>query len=160
MIILKPILWICEYLLKAAAGIAAVIVVAAKGSFFSRIGSAFSSFDDLLVRFETWPEKITYMEKVVSDYQSLTAAQFNSKYGSQALDTVLGYLNESLQFIQRVYENFSIYPLRTVLSTLLVFILLYTAARLIRFVRQKGQGSLLVQKEREWGDKIFTNEEN
>lgn len=158
MVLLKPILWVLEYFLKAFAGVAAFIVLAAEGSFISRVGTAFLSVDEMLNNIVEWPSKIAFMNEVVSDYHTLTAARFNSKYGSQALDTVLIYLNDALLFIQRVYENITQFPVRSIISTLFIFLFFYSIARSLRFLRQKGQGSLLTQKEREWGNKIFSEE--
>jgi len=158
MVFLKPILWVMEYFLKAFAGVAAFVVLASQGSFISRVATAFLSVDELFNSIVEWPSKIAFMNQVVSDYHTLTAARFNSKYGNQALDTVLTYLNDGLRFIQQVYENISLFPVKSILSTLLVFLFFYFIARLLRFVRQKGQGSLLTQKEREWGNKIFTED--
>jgi hypothetical protein len=155
----KPILFLLEYLFKLAAGVIALIVLGAGGSFFSKIGTGFASIGGFLQEVAEWPDRLAYMSTVIQDYNTLTAAEFNQRYGGDAITRVMESLNEAVTYGQAVYQNIIHQPVATVVATLIVFLLFYLTGRACRFYRQKGQGSFLVKKERELGRRLFDRPE-
>lgn len=149
------ILLVLEYVFKITAGIISIIVLGAPDSFFSKLGTGFGSFMQVYHKLTEWPEKMNYISTVIQDYNTQTAAVFHQRYGGQAMDRVMEMLNEGVAFFQAVYENLAQQPLATISATLLAFLLFYFCARTCRFVRQRGQGSYLIRKEREIGNRVF-----
>jgi len=158
-LVAKTVLFLLEYLFKLAAGIIAMIVLGAGGSFFGKVGTGFGSIGSVLHQIAEWPDRLTYIGTVIQDYNTLTAATFNERYGGNALNRVMELLNEGVAYGQAVYENITRQPVATIVATLLVFLLLYITGRACRFYRQKGQGSFLTKKERELGQRVFDQPE-
>ncbi|MDZ7658705.1 hypothetical protein [Fodinibius sp.] len=156
----KPILFLLEYLFKLAAGVIALIVLGAGGSFFSKVGTGFGSMGNVLRQIAEWPDRLTYISTVIQDYNTLTAATFNERYGGDALNRVMELLNEGVAYGEAVYQNLSRQPVATIIATLIVFLLFYISGRACRFYRQKGQGSFLTKKERELGKRVFDQQEH
>ena len=155
----KPILFLLEYLFKLAAGVISLIVLGAGGSFFKKIATGFGSMGSVLHQIAGWPDRLTYIGTVIQDYNTLTAATFNERYGGDAITRVMELLNEGVAYGQAVYENLTRQPVETIVATLLVFLLFYISGRACRFYRQKGQGSFLTKKERELGKRVFNQPE-
>lgn len=151
------VLFILEYLFKFTAGVLALIVLAAEGSFWGKLGAGFGSLAGITRRIAGWPDQIAYLARVVSDYTSVTAAEFNRQYGGDAVNRVMDTLNEAVTYGQAVYHNLAVQPAATVGATLLAFLAFYLMARSCRFVRQRGRGSYIVRKERELGRRVFEN---
>lgn len=151
----KPLLFLLEYLFKLAAGVIAMIVLGAGGSFISKIGTGFGSIGNVLYQVAEWPDRLTYLGTVIQDYNTLTAATFNQRYGGDAINRVMELLNEGVAYGQAVYQNITQQPVGTVAATVMVFLLFYVIGRTCRFYRQKGQGSFLTKKERELGKRVF-----
>ena len=156
----ETILFLLEYIFKFAAGVIAVIVLGAQGSFFGKLGAGFSSLFDVMYRIIAWPDKLTYIGTVINDYNTLTAASFNQRYGGQAINQVMVSLNEGVAYFQAVYENLIQQPFSTILAVLVAFLFFYTCGRVCRFIRQRGRGSYLTRKEREWGKRVFSGDES
>lgn len=150
-----PFLFLLEYIFKFAAGVVAVIVLGAQGSFFEKLGAGFGSLVDVIYRIIAWPDKLGYLGSVINDYNTLTAATFNQRYGGEAINRVMTSLNEGVAYFQAVYQNLVQQPISTILSTLFAFLLFYTCGRACRFIRQKGRGSYLTRKERKFGERVF-----
>lgn len=131
------------------------MVLAAPGSFFSKIAAGFGSVIVALQKLTNWPEQIRYFSTLVEDYNSMTAAKFHQTYGGDAINRFMESLNESVSYLQLVYQNITHQPIATLLATLIAFGTFYLGARLVRFVRQRGQGSYLTRKEREIGQRVF-----
>ena len=155
----KPILFLLEYLFKLAAGVIALIVLGVGGSFFKKIATGFGSIGSVLQQIAGWPDRLTYIGTVIQDYNTLTAATFNERYGGDAINRVMEALNEGVAYGQAVYQNITRQPAATIAATLLVFLLFYITGRACRFYRQKGQGSYLTKKERELGQRVFDQPE-
>lgn len=154
----NPLLFLLEYIFKLSAGIAAIIVLGAQGSFIAKLGTGFGSLLSVYDQLLEWPDKISYLGNVIHDYNTLTASAFNQRYGGQALNRTMESLNEGVLYVQSVYENLAAQPVATVIATLIAFLLLYLAGRTFRFIRQRGKGSYLVRKERELGNRIFNKD--
>ena len=154
-IALNLILWPVEYLLKFTSTVAAAIVLGTAGPFSTKVASGFGSLIPTIRQLFDVPERLTQIATVIYDYNTLTAANFNERYGGQAVNRVLQSLNEGVLYFQEVYRNLTIQPLSTVIATILVFLVLYMSGRVVRFTRQKGQGSIFNRMERRLGDRIF-----
>lgn len=155
----KPILFLLEYLFKLCAGVIAMIVLGAGGSFFSKLGTGFGSIAGVLRQIADWPDRLAYLGTVIQDYNTLTAAAFNERYGGQAITGVMESLNEGVDYGQAVYQNLTHQPVATIVATLIAFLIFYIIGRTCRFFRQKGQGSFLIKKERELGRRVFDQPE-
>lgn len=153
-------LFIVELCLKLAASLAAIIAMAAQGGVVSKVVSGFYSLPEAVREIIWWVKNIPEIGKIVNDYNTLTAANFNQKYGSGAVNYVMDYLNEAVNYLQQVYLNISGQPLATVLAAVIVFLIFYLAARIARFVRQEGQGSFVTRFERRAGHRVFKKKKN
>lgn len=151
------LLWIMEMAFKILAPIAAAISLGDRGGFLSKIGSGLGSLPEKTVELVKTIRNTDYVTRIIDDYNSLTAAAFNEKYGGDAINYVMQYLNEGVAYLQNVYQNITEEPVSTAFAALLVFLLLYLLSRLMRFVRQRGQGSVIDKMERRAGDKIFSS---
>lgn len=152
------LLWIFEIICKITASVAAAITLGAGGGFFDKIGNGFYSLPQTLRQLYEMVNSSDYVSEVINDYNTLTAAAFNQKYGSGALNYVMQYLNEGVRYLQNIYQNISQEPITTLLATIIVFLILYLAGRSARFVRQRGQGSVIARMERKAGNKIFKSQ--
>ncbi len=154
----QAVLIIVEFCLKLAAPLAAFITMAASGDFISKIITGFQSLPTAIREIIWWLENISEIGRIIEDYNTLTAATFNQKYGAGAVNSVMNYLNEGVAYLQQVYQNLIEQPIFTLLAALLIFLIFYLVARLVRFVRQRGQGSIIDKFERKTGDRVFRNQ--
>ena len=150
-----PFLFLLEYLLKFSAGVISLIVMGDPGSFLGKLGSGYGSLLNVYEKIAEWPGNVVYIGSVIHDYNTLTASSFNQRYGGNALNHVMDTLNNAVTYFQAVYQNLSNAPVSTVMATIIAFLSFYFTARVCRFIRQRGQGSYLIQKERALGDRIF-----
>lgn len=148
-------LFIFELCLKLAASLAAIIGMAAQGGFISKLIEGFQSLPEAVREIIWWVNNIPEVGRIVNDYNTLTAANFNQKYGSGAVNYVMDYLNEGVSYLQQVYLNLSDQPIATVLAAVIAFLALYFLARTMRFIRQEGQGSFVTKFERRTGNRFF-----
>lgn len=144
-----------ELCFKIAAPLAAVISMASSGGFFNKLLEGFWSLPNAIREIVWWIQNLSEVSIIVDDYNSLTAAAFNQKYGAGAINYVMEYLNEGLTYLQLVYINFMEHPITTILAAVITFLVFYLAARIARFVRQKGQGSVFTRFERRTGKRVF-----
>lgn len=151
------LLWIIEMGFKILAPIAAAISLGDKGGFLSKVGSGLGSLPVKIRELVRTLNNTDYVTGIINDYNSLTAAAFNEKYGGDAVNYVMQYLNEGVIYLQNVYQNITAEPFTTALAALLVFMILYLSSRLMRFIRQRGQGSVIDKMERRAGKKIFSS---
>src|SRR5690625_805939 len=149
------LLYIIEFCFKLAAPLAAIIAMAARGGFFSKLTEGFQSLPEAVRGIIWWVRNIPEVGKIVNDYNTLTAAMFNQKYGSGAVNYVMNYLHEGISYLQRVYQNVSAQPVSTLMAAVVVFFIFYLLARLARFLRQEGQGSGITRVERRTGNRVF-----
>jgi predicted PurR-regulated permease PerM len=151
----KPVLFLLEYLFKLSAGVIAMIVMGAGGSFFGKLGTGFGSIGNVLNQVANSPDQLAKLGTIIQDYNTLTAAEFNQRYGGEAINRVMESLNEAVAYGQAVYQNLTQQLMATIVATLFVFLLFYISGRVCRFYRQRGQGSFLIKKERELGKRVF-----
>ncbi|MEX0684969.1 MAG: hypothetical protein WD267_09135 [Balneolales bacterium] len=149
------VLFLLEYFLKVSSGIAGLIVLGADGSFFTKLVTGYHSLLPVIGEIIKFPERMTYTWTVVDDYNTLTAASFNQRYGAQAVNHVMVSMNDGVAYFQSVYQNLAFQPIGTVFAFLVAFLSLYLLGRGICFIRQKGQGSYLAQMERKMGNRVF-----
>lgn len=153
------ILFVAEIILKMAASLAALIALASVGNLFYKIIHGIQSLPVTVKEIIWWFKNVPEIDRLIEDYNTMTAASFNQKYGMEAVNSVMGYLNEIVNYFQAVYVNISEEPINTILATIIVFLIFYLSARLLRFYRQKGQGSFITKFERRAGRLIFNNVE-
>ncbi len=159
-LIANAILFVVSFCLKLAAPLAAFISMAAPGNFINKVLEGFQSLPEAIREIIWWIKKIPQIGTIIEDYNTLTAASFNQKYGSGSLDYVMNYLNEGVDYLQKAVNNLTEQPVATILAAVLVFMVFYLLARTARFVRQEGQGSVVTKFERRAGGRIFKNNEN
>jgi predicted PurR-regulated permease PerM len=148
-----------EFALKLAAPLAAIISMAASGGFIYKVVEGFRSLPDTVREIIWWIRNIPEISNIIDDYNTLTAAEFNQKYGTGAVNYVMDYLNEGVEYLQQVYMNFAERPITTISAALLAFLICYLLARVVRFIRQQGEGSVVTKFERRAGNKIFKKED-
>ncbi|GAA5522251.1 hypothetical protein LQ318_10895 [Aliifodinibius salicampi] len=153
--IIQPIFFLIELALKLAAPLSAIISMAASGNFIQKVLEGFHSLPDTVREIIWWIRNIPEISNIIDDYNTLTAAEFNQKYGAGAVNYVMDYLNEGVEYLQQVYVNLAERPLSTILAALLAFFICYLSARIVRFIRQKGEGSVITKFERQAGDRMF-----
>lgn len=158
--IINAILFVVEYCFKLVAPLAAVISLAAPGSFLYKVMLGFRSLPDAIREIVWWFRNASEIGTIINDYNTMTAANFNQKYGAGAINYVMEYLNEAVAYLQQVYVNLAEQPVATVLAAATVFLLFYLLARIARFVRQRGQGSVVTRFERKMGDRVFENQKS
>lgn len=149
-----------EYCFKISALIVASITLAAKGSFGTKLAAGFTSLSPALRRIVEAPGKISETATIINDYNTLSAAVFSERYGGQAIDSVLIFLNEGILYFQAIYQNMVQQPLVTLIAAGIAFITLYLLGRILRFARQKGRGSYIHRIERKIGDRVFRSSGN
>ncbi len=155
-----PLLFVLEYMFKFFAGVGAAIVLAAEGSFIMKTGAGFNSLIPALRQISDIPGQLGYIAKVVNDYQTLTAASFNERYGGEAVSLTMDRLNEGVNYIQDVYQNLTQQPVTTITASIIVFLIFYLIGRISRFTRQRGKGSVIDRVERKLGQQVFEGSHN
>lgn len=155
MTIARQLNFIPEYALKIASIPAGVLAAGSKGSGLEKAVSGATKVWTAPFELYRKANELSYVNKLNSDYNSLTAKDFVDKYGKDGLNYVMNGLKDFIdwgnQFLQNVREQ----PVETGLAVAGVTGALYLAGRCFRFIRQKGQGSVLDRTERKLGDKIW-----
>lgn len=151
----NAILFIVEFCFKLAAPLAAVISMGAQDGFVNKVVQGFQSLPEAIREIIWWIENISEIGQIIDDYNTMTAANFNAKYGSGAINNVMDYLNEGVTYLQHVYLNLAEQPVVTILAAIIVFLVFYILGRVARFIRQEGQGSFIDRAERRAGDRVF-----
>ncbi len=158
-IIVNGILFIVELCFKLAAPLAAFISMAASGDFITKLIQGFKSLPQAINEIIWWFRNVGEIGTIIEDYNTMTAANFNQKYGAGAINYVMEYLNEAVAYLQQVITNLSDQPVSTVCAAAFVFLIFYMLARLARFIRQEGQGSVVNKFERKMGNRMFKNQQ-
>ncbi len=153
----KFFLLLLEYCIKLAAIVVTAVVLIADGSFGTKLGAGFSSLSISLRNVFEAPSEIIRQASVVHDYQTLPADAFEIEHGSRALHEALAYFDGAVLYFQDVSANFTGQPFATLSAALIAFFSLYSISLILRFTRQKGQGSPLNRLERKLAEKVFKN---
>ncbi len=148
-------LLLLEYCIKLSAIAVTAIALAAQGSFLTKLGTGFGSISPALKQIFTAPAEIYEAANLIHKYNTLPAAAFNEQYGADAINGALAYLNGGIVYLQTVYQNFANQPFTTFFAALIAFGTLYSISLILRFARQKGQGSYLNRLERKLGEHVF-----
>lgn len=154
-VITNAFLFFLEYFFKFSSGVTGLIVLGAGGSFFVKLATGFGSVLPALARLFEFPQTFINTTTIINDYNTLTAAAFNQRYGTQAVNHVMESMNVGVAYFHSVYQNLAWQPVETVFAVALAFSSLYLIGRGICFIRQKGQGSCITRLERKLGCRIF-----
>lgn len=134
------------------------VVLIADGSFGVKLGTGFSSISASLRSLFEAPGDIIGAAHLINEYHNLSAAAFEARHGAEAINGVLAYLNGGITYLQDVGQNFATQPFATFFASLISFASLYFISLVIRFARQKGQGSFLNRLERRLGERVFESQ--
>lgn len=156
----KGFLMFLEYCTKLTAVAVTAVVLVTDGTFVSKLGNGFGSVSSTLRNIFSAPSDIIDTAYVIHDYNTMTAAAFNQEYGANAINSVMAYLNGAVVYFQTLYQNLASQPFSTFFAALLAFCSLYFISLVLRFARQKGQGSWLNKLERKLGDRVFETSRN
>lgn len=151
----KSFLFFLEYCIKLSAFVVTAVVLSAQGSFGSKLGTGFSSISPSLRSLFEAPGEIVGAAATIHDYNTMTEAAFNVQYGANAIHNVLAYLDGGIVYVNTVMSNFGSQPFATFFAALISFWSLYMISLVLRFARQKGQGSYFNKLERKLSDRIF-----
>lgn len=144
-----------EYCIKLSAFVVTAVVLATNGSFGTKLGTGFSSISPSLRTLFESPGEISEAAAVIHEYNTLGPAVFNEQYGVEAINSVMAYLDGGIVYLQTVMSNFGSQPFATFFAAILSFWSLYLISLVLRFARQKGQGSYFNKLERKLSDRIF-----
>lgn len=144
-----------EYCIKLSAFVVTAVVLATNGSFGTKLGTGFSSISPSLRKLFEAPGEISEAASVIHEYNALGPAAFNEQYGVEAINSVMAYLDGGIVYLQTVMSNFGSQPFATFFAAILSFWSLYLISLVLRFARQKGQGSYFNKLERKLSDRIF-----
>lgn len=148
-------LLLLEYCIKLTAIAVTAVALAAQGSFLTKLGTGFGSISIALRNLFTAPAEIYKAANLIHQYNTMSAAAFNEQFGADAINGVLAYFNGGIVYLQAVYQNFANQPLSTFFAAFIAFSSLYLISLVLRFSRQRGQGSYLNRLERKLGRHVF-----
>lgn len=155
---LKAFLFVLEYCVKLTAVVVTAIVMAAKGTFGDKLATGFSSVSSGLRNVFSAPGEIYGAAKLVSEYNSLSQSAIQEMHGFEAAHGVMTYLNGGVSYLASVGQNFSSQPFATFFAAVIAFASIYLISIILRFTRQRGQGTWLNKLERELAERIFDPE--
>lgn len=151
----KGVLLVLEYMIKLSAFVVTAIVLSANGTFGGKLGAGFSSLSSGLRNVFGVPGDLATLLSELRAYRADAASFIWEPGGYEALNSILSYLNGSIVYLDAVGANFSNQPFSTFFAAVIGFVSLYATARLLRFYRQKGQGSRIVNLEQKLGERVF-----
>jgi hypothetical protein len=151
----KGFLLILEYFVKLSALVVTAVVLSAGGTFGVKLGNGFSSLSAGLRNVFGTPSDISGLFSQLRQYNADAGSFIWEPGGYEAMNSIFGYLNGAVLYLDAVANNFSNQPFATFFAAVTAFVSLYVTARLLRFYRQQGQGSRLVLLEQKLGERIF-----
>jgi len=154
----KAFLFILEYCVKLTAVVVTAIVMAANGTFGDKLAIGFGSISSGLRNVFSAPGEIYGAAKLVSEYNSLPLSAIQDMQGFEAAHSVMIYLNGGVSYIASVVQNFSAQPFATFFAAVIAFTSIYIISIILRFTRQRGQGSWINKLERDLAERIFDPE--
>jgi len=92
---------------------------------------------------------------VSTDFDTLTAKAFTMKYGTDVANTLIVNAQGAIDYVKQFGENISENPIETFTAAGIAAGTIYAISRTIKFVRQKGRGSILDRFERKMGTKVW-----
>jgi len=147
----KSFLFILEFFAKISAILISGVVLAAQGSFGAKLGAGYSSLSVSLRKLFQAPSEISEAVASISQYINMPA----DAQSIEAAHNVLVWLNSSVLYMDAVANNLSSQFFVTVFAALIAFLSVYMVSVILRFYRQKGEGSWLNKLEKNLGQKIF-----
>lgn len=151
----KGFLLILEYFVKLSALVVTAVVLSAGGTFGVKLGTGFSSLSAGLRYVFGTPSDLSSLFAQIRQYNADAASFIWEPGGYEAMNSIFGYLNVVVLYLDAVANNLSTQPFATFFASVTAFVALYFTARLLRFYRQNGQGSRLVNLEQKLGERIF-----
>jgi hypothetical protein len=152
------VLILIEWGFKLCAIVAAGMALSSKGSFGTKLSAGFGSLSYGLRQLVEAPAEFNEISWAARKYREIGHAEFQESYGMAPIDQLVSSLNSFFVFVYQISSNLSQSPFVSIIAAVLVFISFYFLSRIIRFTRQKGQGSLLYRFEQRLGDQIFNSQ--
>ncbi|NGP75696.1 hypothetical protein G3570_03575 [Balneolaceae bacterium YR4-1] len=153
----KGFLFFLEYCIKISAFVVTGVVLVTNGSFGAKLGSGFSSISPTLRGLFEKAGELSGIAAMIHDYNVMSINAFKAKHGVDAVNSVFAYLDGGIVYIQTVMSNLSSQPISTFFAALLSFGLLFSISLVLRFARQKGQGSYFNRLERRLSERIYSS---
>lgn len=144
-----------EWGLKICAFVAGLLTLGAQGSFGVKFGTGFGSLSSSLRQLFEAPITFKEISWAAREYHHVGHAEFQEAYGLAPIDQLVASLNGFFGFFNQISTNLSQDPFVSIVAAVLVFLSFYLLARIIRFARQRGQGSLMCRLEQRLGDRVF-----
>jgi hypothetical protein len=151
----KGVLLLLEYMTKLSAFVVTAVVLSTSGTFGGKLGAGFTSLSAGLRNVFGVPGDLIHLMRELRSYGADVQNFIWEPGGFESLNNILAYLNGSVLYLDSVSANFANQPFTTLFAALLAFVSLYFTARLLRFYRQKGRGSKLVNLEQQLGERVF-----
>lgn len=151
----KGFLLFLEYCVKLTAIAVTGVVLMTDGTFGTKLGTGFGSVSSTLRSIFSAPSDIIDNAHIIHEYNTMSAAAFNQQYGADAIHGVMAYLNGAVVYFQTVFQNLAAQPFSTFFAAVISFFSLYMLSLVLRFARQKGQGSYLNKLERKLADRVY-----
>ena len=144
-----------EYTFKGLALLAAGISLGTVSGFEQKFSAGFTSLTSGIRNAFEVPSELIYQASVINDYNSMSASFSTEAYNTANVDTVFAYFGGVLDYFSRVGESLSSHFFASISAAVLLFGIFYLLAWVLRFARQKGQGTWKVQLERRLAEKVF-----
>lgn len=151
---------VIEWGFKLCAFVATGMALSTKGPLGTKISSGFGSLSHGLRQLIEAPAEFKEISWAARKYHQVGHAEFQESYGLAPIDQLVSSLTNFFVFVDQIAGNFSQNPLVSIIAAIVVFVSLYLLAWVIRFARQKGQGSLLYRFEKRLGDRIFNRKDS
>ncbi|MDX1590887.1 MAG: hypothetical protein R3283_02930 [Balneolaceae bacterium] len=151
----KGVLLLLEYLTKLSAFVVTAVVLSTSGTFGGKLGTGFTSLSAGLRNVFGVPGDLIHLMRELRSYGADIQNYIWEPGGFESLNGILAYLNSSVLYLDSVSANFANQPFSTFFASLIAFVSLYFTARLLRFYRQKGRGSKMVNLEQQLGERVF-----
>lgn len=156
----KGFLFFLEYCIKLSAFVVTGVVLAANGTFGTKLGTGFTSISPTLRGLFEAPGEISEVASTIHEFNTMGADAFNELHGAQAVNSVFAYLDGGIVYLQTVMNNLASQPFATFFAAMISFWTLYMISLILRFARQKGQGSYFNKLERKLSDRIYETSRN
>lgn len=156
----KFFLFLIEYCTKLSALVVTAVVLATNGTFGDKLLTGYSSISSALRNVFEAPGDIFETANMIYGYNTLSTTAFTEQYGTEAVSGILSYLNGGIVYFLEIYQNIIYQPFATICASMVAFSSLYLVSLILRFARQKGQGSFFNKLERKLGQRVFSTSGN
>lgn len=152
----KCFLFFLEYCIKISAFVVTGVVLVTNGGFGTKLGAGFSSISPTLRALFEKAGELSGVAAMIHDFNVMSLNAFKAKHGVDAVNSVFAYLDGGIVYFQTVMGNLSSQPFSTFFAALLSFGSLFMISLVLRFARQKGQGSYFNRLERRLSERIYS----